>query len=506
VPVRIPPSSPVVLVAPDAAVSVDAGEAVVDLSAIAGATTSDLVSNESDMAGATVTNALDSADSRITTAQATADQAVLDAAAAQAAADAAQLAADAAQATADAAVASGTAPELLTVRTLSDFPTPVAGVITLTAPTKALRILQTINLGANRLVVPNDFTILGIGGAESGLQGSNAAALITGKRLVTLDMAVINAAGPSARVAGTVANDPAAGIRANGCVFVGASSSGAVQIHDADLGSFFQCSWQSCTGVGVRATGGIRAAFAGACQALGNAASFTWLQVPAGTTVSGRVVVSTSSFDLASGGVGVDVDPAAMQIRGLQLNSCLFPDPATPGVGTPATGTTAASTKGEFFGNVNVENTHFRGGMSIADNAMATTVSNTTDYFVLSGTTTLAVAQLFDSPAAGRLRYIGTGTIRTKATAFVTLTTGSPNQDLQVIFVRYSAGGTPSNLTVFIAEDVTDGTTLRTGIIPLMVWPSLAAGESLAVAVRNKTASNNVTWLHGQVYVEQING
>jgi hypothetical protein len=216
-----------------------------------------------------------------------------------------------------------------------------------------------------------------------------------------------------------------------------------VQIHDADLGSFFQCSWQSCTDVGVRATGGIRAAFAGACQALGNAASFTWLQVPAGATVSGRVVVSTSSFDLASGGVGVDVDPAAMQIRGLQLNSCLFPDPATPGVGTPATGTTAASIKGEFFGNVNVENTHFRGGMSIADNAVATTVSNTTDYFVLAGTTTLAVAQLFDSPAAGRLRYIGTGTIRTKATAFVTLTTGSPNQDLQVIFVRYSAGGTP---------------------------------------------------------------
>jgi hypothetical protein len=59
---------------------------------------------------------------------------------------------------------------------------------------------------------------------------------------------------------------------------------------------------------------------------------------------------------------------------------------------------------------------------------------------------------------------------------------------------------------VFIAEDVTDGTTLRTGIIPLMAWPSLAAGESLAVAVRNKTAANNVTWLHGQVYVEQING
>jgi hypothetical protein len=369
---------------------VDAGEAVVDL-----------VSNESDMAGATVTDALDSADSRITTAQYTADQAVLDAAAAQAAADAAKLAADAAQATADAAVASGTAPELLTVRTLADFPTPVAGVITLAAPTKALRILQTINLGANRLVVPNDFTILGIGGAESGLQGSNASALITGKRLVMLDMAVINAAGPCARVAGTVANDPAAGIRANGCVFVGASSSGAVQIHDADLGSFFQCSWQSCSGVGVRATGGIRAAFAGACQALGNAASFMWLQVPAGTTVSGRVVVS---------------------------------------------------------------------------------------------------------PAAGRLRYIGTGTIRTKATAFVTLTTGSPNQDLQVIFVRYSAGGTPSNLTVFIAEDVTDGTTLRTGIIPLMAWPSLSAGESLAVAVRNKTAANNVTWLHGQVYVEQING
>jgi hypothetical protein len=39
-----------------------------------------------------------------------------------------------------------------------------------------------------------------------------------------------------------------------------------------------------------------------------------------------------------------------------------------------------------------------------------------------------------------------------------------------------------------------------------MAWPSLSAGESLAVAVRNKTAANNVTWLHGQVYVEQING
>lgn len=120
---------------------------------------------------------------------------------------------------------------------------------------------------------------------------------------------------------------------------------------------------------------------------------------------------------------------------------------------------------------------------------------------------TLSEAVLFDSPSAGRLRYVGTGTIRVRLMAFVTLVTPLANQNLQLAFAVIPAGGgAGTDLTDFVQEDVTDGATLRTGIMPLLAWASLSSGESVEARVRNLTASGTVTWRHGQVYAAQVNG
>lgn len=418
----------------------------------------------------------------------------------------ADVAAEIAAAEAAAVDATTLAPQVLVVRTAADLPAAIAGVRTI--PDDAgVWLLDHVDVGSDVLECGDRACFFGLGASISSLRTSAAGPAVTGRSLLMRDLAVVNLAGPCVRAAGASAADPAGLLRVNGCAFTGNSADGVVQAHDIDLFAAMFCAWRSSGGVGLRVTGECGTVYAAASTALGNAAGFTWAEVPGAAAVRQRMLLDSVEFDLAGGGVGVRADPSAFGPESLHMESCLFPDPSTPGVGTPTELVTADSPECHWGANNNLENTHVRGGISIANNAVATTVSNTTAYFHLAGATTLSEAVLFDSPSAGRLRYTGTGTIRVKLTAFVTLVTAGPNQNLQVLFALTPAGGGgATDVTAFVQEDVTDGTTLRTGIMPLMAWVTMSQGDQVDVRVRNLTGANDVTWRHGQVYAEQING
>lgn len=416
-----------------------------------------------------------------------------------------QAEAEAAQATADTALAvTDTLPvaQVTWVRTAADLPAAVAGVRTLADDHMYIPV-GNINIGTNRLVVPDHCTVRGIGAFQSSISCANAGALISGRRLLIQDVALVNAAGPCVRVQGTVPADPNASLRAMGSAFVGASASGVVQAEDVDTVVAAECTWRGCTGDGLRVTGSVRAASVSQSLFRGNATGFRGMVIPASAVVVDRVLVQACGFDLASGGTGLDVDASALQPDGLHLEINVFPNADTPGVGTPLVGATADSPQCHFAGNINMENTHARGALSIADNAVATTVTDTTSFFPLAGTTTLVVGVGFDSPAAGKVRWTSVGPVRARAMAFVTLATGSPNQDLQIAFGLTPDGG-PTTLLPARQEDITDGTSLRTGGMSMLDWPTLQPGDVLDLRVRNKSAANNVTWLHGQFAVEQV--
>lgn len=473
---------------PDAAVGEDAGGSTIDFDALPPSP---------------------AAQAEIDAAQADATQALADAAAAQA--DATQALADAAtaQATADSALLS---PEVLVVRTAADLPAAVAGVRTIPNTARGIWLLASVALGTDRIVVPDTFEIIGLGGTATGLTTANASPLVTGKRLILRDVGLANSAGPAVRIAGTIANDPAASLRGSGALMVGASASGVVQVHNADFVTFRDSAWTQSSGVGLRLTGGVRAGFIDGCFIRNNAAAFTGFQIPGGgaATITDRVLIHGCGFDLASGGVGVDADAAALSDEALHLEVNVFPDPATPGVGTPITGVDANDPECHFAGNLNLENTHVRGVVTMAvDNSTPTTITNTTDYFKLAGTTVLADASLFDSPAAGTLRCLAPGRTRVRLTAYLSLVTSSPNQDLLTLFAITTGNGLGATtlLTAFDQEGVTGGASgLRINALSFQAVVTLDRYDWIDVRVRNLTGANNVTWRHGQVWAEEVNG
>ena len=120
--------------------------------------------------------------------------------------------------------------------------------------------------------------------------------------------------------------------------------------------------------------------------------------------------------------------------------------------------------------------------------------SPTVDLGALDGAEALALAE-----AASAV----TNTLPTSQITWVRTAAGSPNQDLQLAFAVTPTSG-PVVLLPFRQEDITDGTTLRTGNMAIMGWATLAPGDVVDLRVRNRTAANNVTWIHGQVLVEQV--
>lgn len=394
------------------------------------------------------------------------------------------------------------------VRTPDDLPAAVGGVRVLTSG-RVYWFVRVVDIGTDVLTCTGPVSLYGIGGGQSGVRTASALPLFTGTTLSSRDMSFVNTAGACVRCVGSAPADPVVTMRLNGVLLVGASADGVVQAHNLGLVALMACRWRGCSGVGLRPTGTCDNVYSGVGLVDNNAAGFIWADVPGGGAASivSRMLVESTKFDLLNGGVGIRANPDALPLEALNVESCLFPEPGTPGIGAPVQLVSADSPRCRFAANNNLENTHVRGALSIAGNATATTVSNATDFFHLAGTTTLREAVLFDSPSPGVLRYTGTGPARVQVTCYVTLVTTSPNQNLQVAFALLPAGGGAAQvLTDFVGEDVTDGTTLRTGIVPLTAWVTLTSGDAVDVRVRNATASNDVTWRHGQVYAQQING
>lgn len=125
-------------------------------------------------------------------------------------------------------------------------------------------------------------------------------------------------------------------------------------------------------------------------------------------------------------------------------------------------------------------------------NTTATTVSNTTDYFTVAGTTALgSMSEDFDMPANGQLRYTGTPGRHAHVACSISYKAAAANQDVLFQLMHYDASGaTTSALATSRISDristVTESTALHADV-------HLDTNDYLYLAVRNTTGANNIT-------------
>lgn len=125
-------------------------------------------------------------------------------------------------------------------------------------------------------------------------------------------------------------------------------------------------------------------------------------------------------------------------------------------------------------------------------NVTATTISNTTDYFVVDGTTALSAGpDGFDQPASGQLRYTAAPTRHLHIAASISYKSASANQDVLFQLVHYDASAataipiTSSRIGDRIST-ATESTALHTDVM-------VDSGDYIYLTVRNTTGANNVT-------------
>jgi hypothetical protein len=118
----------------------------------------------------------------------------------------------------------------------------------------------------------------------------------------------------------------------------------------------------------------------------------------------------------------------------------------------------------------------------------ATTISDTTSYFDVAGTTTLVGGgSNFDMPANGRLRYTGSATKTFAVQVSASMTSASNNQ---VLYLVLGVNGTEDTNTV-VQRKTSTGADVGAASISGLI--SLAQNDYVTLMIRNSTTASNAT-------------
>lgn len=123
----------------------------------------------------------------------------------------------------------------------------------------------------------------------------------------------------------------------------------------------------------------------------------------------------------------------------------------------------------------------------------ATTIANTTDFVDVAGTYTLGENQQFDMNTNGQLRYTGTPTIEVFVVGTLSITVAGNNNVIhtELRLTGVDIAGADADRFVSTGADV--GSVAVVGIV------SMATNDHLTLAVRNATATDNVTGTEGHI-------
>jgi len=273
----------------------------------------------------------------------------------------------------------GGPPNEVIITTLSDFPTPAAGVITLSGTT-VYRISGSVNIGANILTSLGAIVITGESPAVDALITSNATALInhtSGFPLQVTSIQLTNSTGPVYNVNGQ--NSATSNVVLSLNIINGSGSMGTI----AGTSRFVL----SQTLIANSANG---ITFSGINQivsisnfgALNCTGTFTWFTIPATATL-GVCQITNGNVSLLVGQTGFNISTTAtvttppVRINTITIN----------GAGTALVGITKANPKYEFFQCIGILNSIVYGSSGFISTAGVTVdTTGTVDFFDITGT------------------------------------------------------------------------------------------------------------------------
>lgn len=371
--------------------------------------------------------------------------------------------------------------DLIFVSSLSDLPTPVADVITL-ADNVTYFFTTTVDLLGDRLVCGVNTTLIG-GSSENcrikstGLTGT---ALITSvyslpMRNITIEAAIaLNLDGD-----GTTTALDWFGVNFTDCAVVGTIK---------DYTNFIMADSAFLNSGGLTFDGTIGTVGFSQCLFDVNGTNTAFI-LPSTLTISRRFRVIYSSFVVTSGQTGIDVNASAtIPTEAYILDTVNF-----AGGGTYLTGLDHTSNDSLFINCTNITNTAVNGQLYMQGNVTATTISNTTNFFKVAGTTTASADNSKFSHSNNRLtcdavisrKYLIMCSLATTSGASHVLEFGF--YDSQLATVR-----TPSR------TKVTANAGGRAESVTFMCVVTMKAADYLEIWCRNSTSSQNIT-------VEQLN-
>lgn len=287
-------------------------------------------------------------------------------------------------------------PNLIIVDSLSDFPTPVASVITL-VDNKSYLIRGSVNIGTNRIVVGISNTIFGFDKSTDQLIYTGILAMIT---VTNNDFSMYQLTCASVTAGSTVFNCSSSlsfniEIREN--IFANCKSLGTIQNFNAII---FQKNFTTLcdNGITFQGTNSELIVADNYWSTNNNVVGSKLIDIPTGGTFE-DIVISRNHMEVSVNETGITLGTITLSNYG-SVNINQF-----HGLGTFLSGLSFSSISWEFIGNTGVLNTVANGQIGFVDNVSATSIT-TTDTVLVATWVLKSGANKFDSPSNGIIRYI----------------------------------------------------------------------------------------------------
>lgn len=358
----------------------------------------------------------------------------------------------------------------------SDFPAPVAGVITL-ANNQEYRLHGLIDMTGYRIVFGSNNTLTGASSGADGLlfPDTLGAARMTGSSSLAMrNLQIQCAADPLFSM-----NNGSTGVLLwTGIQMVNTPTLGTIS-------NYQNIVWKDTiiSNSANLTLDGTFASFVAETALFDGRSGQTTVIIPATATFLRRFRMLYTAFQVDAGETGINFSASAT----IPDESYILDNVSFAGAGTYLAGLDYTSNKALFFNNSGIQNSSVLCQYSMTGNATATVIGGTGTFVKIAGTTVpSSLNQKFTTATTQRATYAGSSTANFRAIAFASMTSGN-NQTLRM---RLAKNGTT------IAESNTLFKTTGTGeasAVGCQVIGTLSPGDYVELFVANDTAATNVT-------------
>lgn len=373
------------------------------------------------------------------------------------------------------------ASDFVFVSSLSELPVPVSGVITL-EDEKTYFFITEVDLLGNRLVCGVNTTILG-GSSENCRIKSTG---LTGTALITSNYSL-----PIRNI--TIEADVALNLDGDGVTtaldwfgvnFTDCNTIGTIK----DYSNFIMQDSAFLNSGGLTFDGTIGTIAATQCLFDVNGTNTAFI-LPATLTVTRRFRITYSSFVVTSGQRGINVSASAT----IPTESYILDTVNFAGGGSYLIGVDHTSNDALFINCTNITNTAVNGQLYMQGNATATTISNTTSFFKVAGTTSASADNSKFSHSNNRLTCDAIISRKYLIQCSLSASAGT-NHVLEFGFFdsQLNAVRTPSR------TKVTSNGSGRVESVTFMCVVTMTNGNYLEIHARNNSSATNII-------VEQLN-